>query len=567
MVNPSLKPPTNQDLINAIKFDAEHGKIWFGEQRMLLLHASVFGQMKKELLASLGKHRAKYFLMRFGYHAGIKDAEVSQKVRPDLGPKESFLAGPQMHTIRGMVKVVPTELSFDRDAGKYYGAFDWHESYEVTNYQKEHGQSDEPVCWTLLGYASGYTSFFMGKKIVYKEVQCAAMGHDCCRIVGKPLEEWEEDANADHFMLPDPVQDELFALRSELLKLREYDVKRPATHFTIANSIGQSAPYLAACHLLEKAAKSKVSVLLSGETGVGKEAFARSLHAASDRAEHPFIAVNCASIPPDLIESELFGVEKGAFTDAHRSRLGKFERAQSGTIFLDEVIELTPRAQASLLRVLQEQELERVGDENTRTIDVRVVAATNENLAEAVRKGQFRADLYYRLNVFPIHIPSLRERKEDIPLLIEFFMDKYIALYKKRLLGVSDRGRELLMQYDWPGNIRELENCIERGVILTEHNHEIETHHLFPQQTDHFAHLSSVDAAGRIPRQHQFTPAQVASIDTLLSDNFNLEEFEEQLLQLAMKKANGNIAEAARQLGLTRPALAYRLKKHPKVQA
>ncbi|ASR89480.1 sigma 54-interacting transcriptional regulator [Alcaligenes aquatilis] len=557
-----LTLPLSQDLIDAIRFDAREGKIWFGEQRMLLLHASGFGQLRKELIASLGSERAKYFLMRFGYHAGMKDAEVSQKVRPDLSLKETFLAGPQMHTIRGMVKVVPTSLTFDRDAGQYYGEFDWFDSYEVSNHQKEHGQSSEPVCWSLLGYASGYTSFYMGKSIIYKETQCGAMGHSHCKIVGKPAEEWEaDDPEIDRFMLPDPVQDELFALRCELVKLREQEFKHSSANFTLPNSIGQSAAYQAACHLLEKAAQSKVSVLLLGETGVGKEAFARGLHAASDRADQPFIAVNCASIPPELIESELFGVEKGAYTGAHKSRPGRFERAQSGTIFLDEIVELSPRSQAALLRVLQEQELERVGDENIRHIDVRVVAATNEDLAEAVQKGTFRADLYYRLNVFPIHIPPLRERKEDIPLLTEYFLNKYSSLYKKHVLGVSDRSRELLMQYDWPGNIREFENMIERGVILTEHNHEIETHHLFPQQKSALQYLSSLNTQGFMAKEPCFSAHQTQYLEDLLETPFNLDDLEEQIIQLTLKKTNGNISEAARRLGLTRPALAYRLKK------
>ena len=184
--------------------------------------------------------------------------------------------------------------------------------------------------------------------------------------------------------------------------------------------------------LLEKASQSKVSVLLEGETGVGKEAFAKGLHAGSRRADQPFVAVNCACIPPELVESELFGVEKGAFTGAVQSKPGKFERAHTGTIFLDEIIELSPRAQAALLRVLQEGELERVGGSQTRKIDVRVVAATNESLQEAVQQGRFRADLYYRLNTFPVFIPPLRERRQDIPLLIQYFLEKYTALYQKK---------------------------------------------------------------------------------------------------------------------------------------
>jgi transcriptional regulator with GAF, ATPase, and Fis domain len=308
-------------------------------------------------------------------------------------------------------------------------------------------------------------------------------------------------------------------------------------------------------------------VLLQGETGVGKEVVARGLHLSSDRADKPFVAVNCACIPPDLIEAELFGVEKGAFTGAVQSREGKFERAQGGTIFLDEVIELSPRAQASLLRVLQEGELERVGDTRTRQIDVRVVAAANENLEEAVRAGKFRADLFYRINVYPVHIPPLRERTEDIPLLVEHFLEKYHTLYDKRTLGVSDMAMKALMSYAWPGNIRELENMIERGVILTDNNHTIDLDAFFPSLSEPSHPLNSIQHNGRVGSEPQPLQSDAGMLpqdllcDQLLSEEFSLEEMEQQLIRTAMERAEGNVSRAARLLGMTRPQLAYRLKK------
>ncbi len=187
----------------------------------------------------------------------------------------------------------------------------------------------------------------------------------------------------------------------------------------------------------------------------GKEAFARCVHDGSQRRNEPFVAVNCACIPPDLIEAELFGVEKGAFTGASQTRMGKFERAHGGTIFLDEVIELSPRAQAALLRMLQEGEFELVGDQQTRKVDVRIVAATNEDLEQAVKDGRFRADLYYRLNIFPVRIPALREGREDIPLLVEYFIKRFENLYGKTLKGLSDKAYSFVMKYDWLGKIFE----------------------------------------------------------------------------------------------------------------
>ncbi|MFC6673920.1 sigma-54 interaction domain-containing protein [Marinobacterium aestuariivivens] len=287
------------------------------------------------------------------------------------------------------------------------------------------------------------------------------------------------------------------------------------------------------------------------------------MHDSSDRSDKPFVAVNCACIPPDLIEAELFGVEKGAFTGATQSREGKFERANGGTIFLDEVVELSPRAQAALLRVLQEGEFERVGDNRMRSIDVRVVAATNEDLEDAVRNGRFRADLFYRLNVYPVHIPPLRERIEDIPLLITHFLEKYHTLYNKRTLGVSDRAMQTLTHYKWPGNIRELENMIERGVILADNNHTIDLESFFPSLAEPSHPLHSLSRSGSI---HEAEPAAGSAplqqlCEQLLSQPFSLEDMENQLLQQAMEKAEGNVSKAARLLGMTRPQLAYRLKK------
>ena len=312
-------------------------------------------------------------------------------------------------------------------------------------------------------------------------------------------------------------------------------------------AIGESVAYRKVCDLLKKAAGSKVAVLLQGETGVGKEAFARGVHEGSQRKAEPFVAVNCACIPPDLIEAELFGVEKGAFTGASQTRIGKFERAHRGTIFLDEVIELSPRAQAALLRMLQEGEFERVGDQQTRKVDVRIVAATNEDLDQAVKNGKFRADLYYRLNIFPVMIPPLRERREDIPLLISHFLARFENMYDKTLKGLSDKAKNFVMKYEWPGNIRELENLLERATLLTDHQQEIKLDSLFPQ-------LKEQDVVAE--PANRFT-----NVEDLFTEDFSLEQLEQKIIRTAMDKSRQNISEAARLLGLSRATLDYRLKK------
>src|SRR5260370_1150740 len=219
---------------------------------------------------------------------------------------------------------------------------------------------------------------------------------------------------------------------------------------------------------ISKVAPSDSTVLITGETGTGKELVARAIHRRSDRASRPFVSMNCAAIPRDLIASELFGHEKGAFTGATQQRLGRFELANGGTIFLDEVGELPAETQIALLRVLQEHEFERVGGSRRIRADVRVIAATNRDLQAAISAGSFRSDLFYRLNVFPIEIPSLRERREDIPLLVEYFIDRYARKAGKNIKRVNKKTLELLQLYPWPGNIRELQNVIERSVILCE---------------------------------------------------------------------------------------------------
>jgi DNA-binding NtrC family response regulator len=556
--NPQL--PSNEDLLAQIRFDPDQGTIWLSEQRVMLNHAGVWGALRDELVESMGMQRARALLMRYGYQTGLRDAELARKLRPDLPAEQAFMVGPQLHGIRGLVHVTPLELEFDLARGTYFGRFAWRNSFEAQVYLQHHDISNEPVCWSQLGYASGYTTYFIGRPIIYKEVACAGCGSAHCEIVGKPAEEWEDRAETERLLLRDSMAEELFALQSQLSELRE--AVRASEQDLLANSVGRSRAFREASQLIRRAAASKANVLLLGETGVGKEVFARGLHAGSPRAEQPFVAVNCACIPPDLIEAELFGVEKGAYTGATVSRPGKFERANRGTIFLDEVVELSARAQASLLRVLQEGELERVGGTHSHRIDVRIVAATNEDLKQAVANGKFRMDLYYRLNVYPVHIPPLRERTEDIPLLTEHFVGKYSTMYGKRIPGVSDKAMQALMHYPWPGNIRELENMIERGVILTDSNQMIDVHTLFPTLVEPGG-MKAIAPSGRLhtPPVHDAASSPDTLCEQLLDNEFKLDQFEARLIHTAMARAEGNVTQAARLLGITRPQLAYRLDK------
>ena len=542
MSKDSLSLPAIDDIQKLLRFESEEGLIWLGEERMILTRSGEMRALRRELINSLGIERAKGLLMRMGYVSGQQDADTARKLRPDASVFDAFLLGPQAHMVTGQVKVTPVEMELDEEERRYYGVFDWENSFEVEIYQAEYGISAEPVCWVQIGYASGYSSRFTGFPVLFKEVTCAGCGHSKCRIEGRALEGWEDADELLRYYQPDRIADRLIELQSQVISLRENLSQIEG----FGDLVGCSAKFLEVRDLLAKAADSSVSVLLLGETGVGKDMFAKALHRGSSRSEQPFVAVNCAAIPKDLIESELFGVEKGAFTGADQSRPGRFERADGGTLFLDEVGQLSLQAQAALLRVLQESELERVGDTRTRHVDVRLVAASNEDLAAAVQEGSFRADLLYRLNVYTITVPPLRERIDDLAELALHFINKHCALHGKQVKGISDRAMSMLRVHDWPGNIRELANMIERGIILAEQGGQIEAAHLFPNVNE---------------RETPAHPVEPAALDQLLGPDFDLAHWERALMARALEKAGGNVTQAAKLLGLTRATLDYRLKK------
>lgn len=542
--------PAMDDIQSLLRFESEEGRIWLGEERMVLLRSSEMRGLRRELIDSLGMERAKGLLIRMGYVAGQQDADAARRLRPDATLFDAFSVGPQSHMVTGQVKVTPIKLELDEDRHTFHGMFEWENSFEAEIFLAEYGVSYEPVCWSQIGYASGYTSHFVGRQILFREQGCVGCGEKVCRIEGRPVEEWDDCEELLRYYQPDRIADQLFELQSQVTSLRENLTEEQS----FGDMVGRSQKFLEVRELLAKAAESKVTVLLLGETGVGKDMFAKALHEGSPRRDKVFVAVNCAAIPRDLIEAELFGVEKGAYTGADQSRPGRFERAHGGTLFLDEVGELSLQAQAALLRVLQESELERVGDTRTRKVDVRLVAATNENLQEAVEQGRFRPDLLYRLNVYSVVVPPLRDRIDDVPELVKHFIDKFCSLHGKQVQGITDRAMAMLRAYQWPGNIRELGNMIERGIILARPGGSIEALHLFP-------HVEERDAVA------VGTPVQagVDSLedlaDQLLEDGCDLARLESALTDRALERTGGNVTRAARLLGLSRATLDYRLKK------
>ncbi|WP_296058314.1 sigma-54-dependent Fis family transcriptional regulator [uncultured Amphritea sp.] len=554
----NIKHPDIKQLSKQVRFQNNDGTVWFGEQRMLLMQMASLTNFRKEQILTVGLERAKGFFMRLGYSLGQKDAELVKRLAGDIKPEELFRTGFQLDSLKGSVKVEELRLEIDPENKHFYALLNMHDSYEAEMFISELGLTDGPACWALVGHTSSFASALLGQEIIFKETHCRGCGDHQCLFEGKPATEWEDYQTYRNYFKTAPIIEELYDLQNQVTELRHKVDDNPG----LGNLIGKSAGFQQVCKLAKKAATGKVSVLLLGETGVGKELVAKGIHDNSSRSAQPFIAVNCAAIPADLIEAELFGVEKGAFTGASHTREGRFERAHLGTIFLDEVIELSPRAQAALLRVLQEGELERVGDYRTRKVDVRVIAATNESLSEAVKAGRFRADLYYRLNVYPVDIPPLRQRREDISMLTAHFLQKYEAIYCKRTLGLSDLATKALLSYDWPGNVRELENIIERGLILAEDGESIDAEYLFPSllqdsSSQVLSRSGELIDSPSLPSQNGETSWTQQAIEQLGS----MEKIEEALVRYAMSKAENNVAEAARLLDITRPTLAYRLKK------
>lgn len=332
--------------------------------------------------------------------------------------------------------------------------------------------------------------------------------------------------------------------------LKEHEVEKSSSldlSSTYANFIGTS-PAIKKIHtLIEKVADTDSTILVTGASGTGKELIVRTIHRLSSQREHPFIAVNCGAIPEALLESEIFGHEKGAFTGAHKKRIGRFEMAHEGTIFLDEVAEMSPALQVKLLRVLQEKIIERVGGALSIPVDARIIAATNKDLATAVKDGSFREDLFYRLNVIPIHVPPLIHRRSDIPLLINFFLDKFQRGKKLQIQGFSPGAMDALLQHDWPGNVRELENLIKRMIILSENS--MVTLEDLP---DHFQKESSIPLISTEPYPiHK---------GMTLSDA--VKDYENKLIVSALEKSDGVKAQAARILNIKRTTLVEKIKKN-----
>jgi two-component system, NtrC family, response regulator HydG len=464
---------TDLDLRELLAFEPKGGVIRFGGQRALLLDAVALGVLRKELIDSLGPTAARGILTRFGYAHGRRTAESLHSEFPWESENEWRVAGARLHMLQGLVVVEQPDRPWTDGPVPFAEAI-WHESYEAEQHLLHFGQADEPVCWTLAGFASGYLSFANGREIYCVEDRCRGKGDPTCHLVGRFKEEWGA-AIEPHLTFYDMscVDSALEGVTSTLrdterrLRARRQELARLAPGAEERSGIVlRSEGMRRVLDLAQRVARVESTALITGESGVGKERIARLIHDESARSGRPFVGVNCGAVAETLLESELFGHARGAFTGADRERPGLFEAANGGTLFLDEIGEISPGMQVKLLRALQEKEIRRVGETRSRPVDARIVSATNRNLADEVASGRFRQDLYYRLRVIELNVPPLRNRVEDVLPLARVFLAETARRMGRKITGFTPRAADQLLRYEWPGNVREVQNAVEHAVAL-----------------------------------------------------------------------------------------------------
>jgi DNA-binding NtrC family response regulator len=540
-------------LAELLDFRPDQGIIRLHEQRVVILSAAAMGLLRKELIDTLGLETARRVAIRFGFADGYHDAVNLRERSNWADPIEGIRAGAVLHTLEGIVRADVRRIEHDAATGRFEEEVVWHDSYVAEQHVHHFGKTSEPVCWSLVGYASGFASACLGKEIYFREMSCVGQGEKQCVAIGRDAESWgaELDPIRADFQaatvgleverLHEAVSKRLKELdkRERLLERRERELnllrERINRHAAAKNFIAGSQAMKDVLELAARVAPLDTTVLVYGESGTGKEFIVRMIHDQSPRAAAPFVSINCAALTETLLESELFGHVRGAFTGAVRDKAGLFEVAGSGTIVLDEIGEIAPTVQAKLLRALQEREIRRVGAERSIKVNARVVAATNRDLRGAVDAGTFREDLYFRLGAFIITVPPLRDRREDIPPLVHNFLVRGASRMKKDVSSVSADAMTALMNYRWPGNVRELEHALERAVIVA-NNPNIRVRDLPPEITQ--------KSRGR------------ASDDTL-----DLQEQERVMIERALERFGGSRRKAADALKISTVTLWRKMKQ------
>jgi DNA-binding NtrC family response regulator len=532
------------DLRELLEFHPKGGVLKFAGERALLLDAVALGLLRKTIIEMFGLTAARGVLTSFGYAHGWRTAEAMREAFPWDSENDWRRAGGRLHRLQGLV-VFENPTPNPNEKSPPFAESLWRDSYEAEQHLLHLGRADEPVCWSLCGFASGYLSYAMGREIYCAEIRCRGQGDALCHMIGRPREEWGDDAER---IVPyfekrcldasvEKVREALRKVESKLKQKRGELVRAGAPPAWDGRIVAQSEPMRRVLDLARRVARVDSTVLISGESGVGKEVLARLVHDESTRASGPFVALNCAAVPETLLESELFGHARGAFTGATGERAGLFEAANGGTLLLDEIGEVPPPMQSKLLRVLQEREVRRVGENKSRRVDVRLVAATNRNLAREAAAGRFREDLYYRLRVIELRVPPLRDRRDDVLPLARLFVAQAAERLGCRISGLTPRAAQQLLRYDWPGNVRELQNAIERAVVL--------------------ARGSRVDADD-LPEEVGLALPDPTAAGKVRS----LEEMERDYILAVLKAAGDNKSKAAQQLQIGTATLFRKLKQY-----
>jgi two-component system, NtrC family, response regulator HydG len=528
-----------------LELDPEGGVIRFAGQRALLLDAVAMGLLRKYLAENFGATAARTVLTQFGFAHGWRMAEAMHAEFKWDSDEDWQNAGPRIHTLEGLFCV---ELGKPGPLSKE--GMTLMSSYEAEQHLLHFGRSDVPVCWTICGLISGYLSRSSSKEIYVLEDRCLGRGDAACHLLGRTREAWGmEHAEELRFFETNRLKDCLdVSLRrvTETLKMVEEKLRAHRRALVrvshdLVEPLGIVAKSVAMVQLVELArrvAEVDSTVLITGESGTGKERISRLVHEASARTTGPFVAVNCGAITETLLESELFGHMRGAFTGATQDRPGLFEAANRGTLLLDEIGEVSAGMQVKLLRVLQEREIRRVGENKSRKVDVRVLAATNRDLARAVAKGNFREDLYYRLKVVELRVPPLRERRDDILPLARVLLAEAAIRMKRKGIALAPEVADRLLRHAWPGNVRELENAMERAVAL--------------------ARGRRVELADLPEEIRQAVSSPVVTKGSVRP----LETIEKEYILDVLRLLDGNQTRAAQQLGIGSATLYRKLKSY-----
>ncbi len=460
-------------LTKLLKADPTGGVVQFAGQRALIFDAASQGLLRKELIDTFSERTARAILSHYGYIHGKRLAETLKNNFKWDSDEDWQKAGFRILALQGLFMLDPkSPNSFSSEGGT------WRISYEAEQHLLLKGQSETPVCWNLCGLISGYMSFVKGKEMYALEDKCVGKGDVACHVIVKSEEEWGEEMRDELAVFKQVVIDDTLRTVTTKLKHTESQLCEKTRRLEKLSKIEEDPTELMTRSpemrdLMEMAktiAAIDSTVLITGESGTGKERVARFVHDHSAQAAGPFIAVNCGAITDTLLESELFGHARGAFTGANSDRMGLFEAANDGTLFLDEVGEISLPMQVKLLRAIQEKEVRRVGENKSRPINVRILSATNKDLRVEVAKKRFREDLYYRLNVVELVVPPLRHRREDILSLARLLLAEAAIHMKRSIDGLTVPAADRLLGYGWPGNVRELANAMERAVAVSRTN-------------------------------------------------------------------------------------------------